>query len=160
VAVSGVAHSAWAVALCAVACGGMRAHGVPACVVHAPRRAAQVRRVAERLASPTAAQAPVQQHFGRPDARDNHWLLLECVLALPLALGVCTTQVSLLLCGAVLGEAAMHWGWWGAGMPSWHYRQGVREHFFTNAAVAGGLLLLQSFGGGALTVDALLAKQD
>lgn len=32
----------------------------------------------------------------------------------------------------------------------------VRSHFFTNVGVAGGLLLLQSFGPGRYSVDAVL----
>ncbi len=34
-----------------------------------------------------------------------------------------------------------------------------RLHFATNMGVAGGLLLLASFGAGRFTVDALLAKK-
>jgi len=120
--------------------------------------AVQVWRVHERLTSPHVYDN-THHHYGRPDAGDNNWLLLECVLALPLALGLWTSQVSLLLCCALLGEAVMHWQWWERDMPSWHYRQNIRDHFFVNVAVAGGLALMQSFGGGVLTVDALLQKQ-
>jgi uncharacterized membrane protein YphA (DoxX/SURF4 family) len=100
----------------------------------------------------------VHHHWGRPDARDNNWLLLECVLALPLALGLWTSPLSLLLAVALVGEAALHWQWWGH-MPSWHYRQNIRDGFFVNVAVAGGLVLMQSFGSGVLSVDELLHKQ-
>ena len=43
-----------------------------------------------------------------------------------------------------------------------HHRRAIhyREHFVTNIATAGGLLLLQKIGGGKYTVDALLKKQD
>lgn len=34
-----------------------------------------------------------------------------------------------------------------------------RLHFATNLGVAGGLLLLASFGAGRFTVDALMAKK-
>lgn len=36
----------------------------------------------------------------------------------------------------------------------------MREHFCTNAAVAGGLLLLQEHGGGKYTLDEYMKKQD
>jgi uncharacterized membrane protein YphA (DoxX/SURF4 family) len=36
----------------------------------------------------------------------------------------------------------------------------MREHFFLNIAMSGGLLLLQSFGPGMFSADALLMKQD
>ena len=39
------------------------------------------------------------------------------------------------------------------------YQQHVRSHFFTNVGVAGGLLLLQAFGAGKYTVDALMNKK-
>jgi len=35
----------------------------------------------------------------------------------------------------------------------------VRSHFFTNVGVAGGLLLLQGFGAGKYSVDALMKKK-
>lgn len=117
----------------------------------------QFHRVYERWVHPS--DEPVAHHYGRRDARDNNWLLLECLLALPLALGLYTTPVSLLLAASLMGEAVAHWQWWGAEMPTWHYRQSIREHFFVNTAVAGGLVLMQSFGGGVLSVDALLQKQ-
>jgi uncharacterized membrane protein YphA (DoxX/SURF4 family) len=36
----------------------------------------------------------------------------------------------------------------------------MREHFCTNAAVAGGLLLLQEHGGGKYTLDEYMKKRD
>ncbi|WIA30441.1 hypothetical protein OEZ86_000525 [Tetradesmus obliquus] len=126
----------------------------------------QALRIKARMASAAAAAAagaapqPVLHHYGMPDGHDSSLQLVECLLAIPLALGLYTAGVSRLLCLVLLAEAATQWGWWGAGWPSWHYRQHVRDHFFTNAAVAGGLLLMQSFGAGLFTVDSLLAKQD
>lgn len=117
----------------------------------------QFYRVCERWSGPAAE--PISQHYGRRDARDNNWLLLECALALPLALGLWTTPVSLMLACSLLGEAVLHWQWWGSDMPTWHYRQNMRDHFFVNTAVAGGLALMQSFGGGVLSVDELLQKK-
>lgn len=117
----------------------------------------QFHRVYERWTRPS--EEPLSHHYGRRDARDNNWLLLECVLALPLALGLWTTPVSLALACGLLGEAVVHWQWWAADIPTWVYRQGVRDQFFVNTAVAGGLALMQSFGGGALSVDELLQMQ-
>ena len=99
-------------------------------------------------------------HWGRPDAHDNAWQLLQCVLGVPLALGFGTHAVVRALVSALLGEALFAWRWWCSGMPSWHYAAHMREHFFVNAAVAGGLLLLQATGPGCYAVDALLAKRD
>lgn len=39
------------------------------------------------------------------------------------------------------------------------YRSHVRSHFFTNLGVAGGLLLLQTFGAGMYSVDAILQSK-
>ena len=43
-----------------------------------------------------------------------------------------------------------------------HHRRAIhyREHFVTNIATAGGLLLLQKIGGGKYTVDELMKKSD
>ena len=39
------------------------------------------------------------------------------------------------------------------------YKSHVRLHFVTNLGVAGGLVLLQSFGAGRYTVDRLMQKK-
>ena len=39
------------------------------------------------------------------------------------------------------------------------YKSHVRLHFVTNLGVAGGLVLLQSFGAGRFTVDRLMQKK-
>lgn len=36
----------------------------------------------------------------------------------------------------------------------------MQDHFCTNIAVAGGLLLLQKAGGGKYTLDAFMKKKD
>ena len=41
-----------------------------------------------------------------------------------------------------------------------HYHAHVRSHFMTNMGVAGGLILLQSFGAGRFAVDSLMRKKD
>ena len=63
-------------------------------------------------------------------------------------------------------EALYAWAWWS--VPGTHafsfaaHRRAIhyREHFVTNVATAGGLLLLQKVGGGKYTVDQLLKKKD
>jgi len=101
-------------------------------------------------------------HYGLPDAHDNSWQLVECALALPVVLGLATRPVALALAGALMAEGVTCWHWWWpppGGWPSWSYAQHVREHFFVNAAVAGGLLLLQSFGPGMISVDHLWKEE-
>ena len=54
-------------------------------------------------------------------------------------------------------QAVLEWsGSWFP--PRWQLHH--REHFTTNVATAGGLLLLQSFGGGKFTVDEMLKKRE
>lgn len=123
----------------------------------------QSRAAAARYAAATGqATPPSRHHYGRADPHDNMWLLVQCILAVPLALGLFTTAVTRLLCAVLLIEAITQWAWWGGGWPSWHYRQHIRDHFFLNTSVAGGLLLMQSMrlGGGLFAVDSLLTKQD
>mmetsp|Transcript_14227 Transcript_14227/g.42975 ORF Transcript_14227/g.42975 Transcript_14227/m.42975 type:complete len:384 (-) Transcript_14227:2002-3153(-) len=91
----------------------------------------------------------------RRDGHDNNWLLLEFVFALPFAVGWKTEWVSRLLAATMIVEAFNCWGFWGE-HPSWQYAAHVRSHFFTNLGVAGGLLLLQTFGPGRYSVDAVL----
>jgi len=61
-----------------------------------------------------------------------------------------------LLAATLLLEAVSCWQFW------WIRELGLRlhnrEHFAVNTAVAGGLLLLQSTGGGRYTVEELLKK--
>ena len=60
----------------------------------------------------------------RPDAKrfpllqDNNWLLLECALSLPLAVGLKTAVVSRLLAAALVLEAVTCWPVWDT-WPSW-----------------------------------------
>lgn len=89
--------------------------------------------------------------------------LLQLLLAIPLVLGWQTQPVALLLTALLGAEALLCWHWWwppAAGWPDWAYAQHVRDHFFTNTAVAGGALLLQSFGPGVISVDHLLHKEE
>ena len=90
------------------------------------------------------------------DGHDNNWLLLEFALALPLGIGLWTGPVARLLAGTLAAEAATCWQFW-RDWPTASYAAHVRLHFVTNLGVAGGLLLLASFGAGRYTVDRLLA---
>ncbi|KAI3426484.1 hypothetical protein D9Q98_008850 [Chlorella vulgaris] len=92
------------------------------------------------------------------DGHDNNWLLVEFLLALPFALGYKTSIVARLLAITLVCEALTCWQFWGA-WPTDTYAAHVRLHFVTNLSVAGGLLLLGSFGAGRFTVDAWLAAK-
>ena len=89
---------------------------------------------------------------------DNNWLLLEFLLALPFAVGWRTRGCARVLAATLIAEALTCWPWW-AHWPTAAYAAHVRLHFVTNLGVAGGLLLLASFGAGRFTVDALLQKK-
>ena len=90
------------------------------------------------------------------DGHDNNWLLLEFLLALPFSVGYKTPAVARLLAAALVAEAATCWPCWAGGWPTPSYAAHVRLHFVTNLGVAGGLLLLASFGAGRFTLDELL----
>lgn len=92
------------------------------------------------------------------DGHDNNWLLLEFALALPFAAGFRTAATARLLALTLALEAATCWPFWQA-WPSFAYASHVRLHFVVNLGVAGGLLLLASFGAGRFTVDALMKKR-
>ena len=92
------------------------------------------------------------------DGHDNNWLLLEFLLALPLGVGLRTGPVARLLAATLAAEAATCWQFWRE-WPTVSYAAHVRLHFVTNLGVAGGLLLLASFGAGRFTVDRLLEKK-
>jgi uncharacterized membrane protein YphA (DoxX/SURF4 family) len=85
--------------------------------------------------------------------------LAEFTLALPFVVGFKTRLVSMLLATCLVLEALIYWNFWttllGVG-----YSIHARDHFSVNIGVAGGLLLLQSFGGGKYSVDELLKKND
>ena len=70
-----------------------------------------------------------------------------------------TPVVCRLLAAVLLLEAVTAWPFWAWYWPSWYYRAHVRLHFFTNVAVAGGLVLLQALGAGEYTVDRLLGRK-
>ncbi|EFJ48807.1 hypothetical protein VOLCADRAFT_104553 [Volvox carteri f. nagariensis] len=110
------------------------------------------------LAAATATGA-ARHHFGVPDSHDNNWQLLQMVLCVPLALGWQTGLTCRGLVAVLLLEAVTCWPFWAWYWPSWHYAAHVRLHFFTNLAVAGGLVLLQCLGAGHFTMDSLLGRK-
>jgi len=100
------------------------------------------------------------------DGHDVVWpKAVELILALPFTLGFQTITVTRLLAASLVLEAFYAWTWWhmsgDVGAFAQHRRAiHYREHFMTNIATAGGLLLLQRLGGGKYTVDELLKKKD
>lgn len=100
------------------------------------------------------------------DGHDVVWpKAVELLLSVPFTLGFRTRQVSRLLAASLVLEALYAWSWWridGDGSPFAQHRRALhyREHFMTNLATAGGLLLLQMVGAGKYTVDELLKKKE
>jgi uncharacterized membrane protein YphA (DoxX/SURF4 family) len=102
------------------------------------------------------------------DGHDVVWpKAVELVLSLPFTFGYKTANVSRLLALSLVAEALTAWAWWSIPHPNLSDLHGYRrraihyrEHFVTNLATAGGLLLLQRIGAGKFTVDELLKKND
>jgi len=100
------------------------------------------------------------------DGHDVVWpKAVELLLAIPFILGFETAVVARMLSASLVLEAFYAWAWWttpGDGYSFAHHRRAIhyREHFVTNLATAGGLLLLQKLGAGKYSVDELLKKQD
>ena len=60
-------------------------------------------------------------------------------------------------------EALTAWPYWAEqvhDVPTLFHSRHSKDHFATNVAVAGGLLLLQQNGAGKYTLDAWLKKKD
>ena len=100
------------------------------------------------------------------DGHDVVWpKAVELLLSVPFTLGFRTSAVAKLLSLSLLLEALYAWSWWripGDAATFAHHRRAIhyREHFVTNVATAGGLLLLQKIGAGKYTVDELLKKKE
>ena len=100
------------------------------------------------------------------DGHDVVWpKAVELILSVPFVLGWRTAVVSRLLAASLLLEALYAWSWWripgdDGGFSSHRRAIHYREHFVTNVATAGGLMLLQQIGAGKYTVDELLKKGD
>lgn len=73
--------------------------------------------------------------------------------------GLQTSLTCRALALVLLLEAVTCWPFWMWYWPSWHAAAHARLHFFLNAAVAGGLVLLQCLGAGEFTIDALLGRK-
>lgn len=87
------------------------------------------------------------------DGHDNNWLLVEFVLCVPLAVGYKSEWSARALALILFLEAFTCWNFWASHV----FRPDhARSHFVTNLACGGGLLLLQAFGAGRYTVDAIL----
>jgi uncharacterized membrane protein YphA (DoxX/SURF4 family) len=99
-----------------------------------------------------------------PDGHDVLWpKLVECALVLPFVLGFKTGLVSQLLAASLVLEAMTAWAYWReqtTDIPSLFHSLHSKDHFATNVAVAGGLLLLHHDGGGKYTLDSYLKKKD
>ena len=71
--------------------------------------------------------------------------------------------VSQALAASLVLEAMTAWTYWREQtqvIPSLYHSIHSKDHFATNVAVAGGLLLLQHDGGGKYTLDSYLKKKD
>ena len=109
---------------------------------------------------PTLAHALVRaSRAAALSARARSLCALECS-------GMFVVQV---LAVTLLLESALVWTFWRSDLDLLRVHNvaqelrvlsHMREHFCTNAAVAGGLLLLQEHGGGKYTLDEYMKKQD
>jgi len=108
--------------------------------------------------------------YMKGDAHDTLWpKVVELVLVLPFILGYRTRAVCQVLAATLLLESVLVWTFWRSDVSLLRVHNiaqelrvlsHMREHFCTNAAVAGGLLLLQEHGGGKYTLDEYMKKQD
>ena len=74
-----------------------------------------------------------------------------------------TGTISQVLAASLVLEAMTAWTYWREqtqDIPSLYHSIHSKDHFATNVAVAGGLLLLQHDGGGKYTLDSYLKKKD
>ena len=97
----------------------------------------------------------VTAHFCRP--------LLPPTQVLPFFLGFKTGGVCVSLAASLVLEAMTAWTYWREqtrDIPTLFHSMHSKDHFATNVAVAGGLLLLQHDGGGKYTLDSYLKKKD
>jgi alanyl-tRNA synthetase len=120
--------------------------------------------IKRQLASVTT-DAEGHTHHQRPegDGHDEVWAkVAQFFLSMPFTIGLFTKTVAPLLSMVCFAEAVVQWQFWSSSA----YRLGIgytihaREHFFVNVAVAGGLLLLQSYGAGKYSADAYLKKNE
>mmetsp|Transcript_45705 Transcript_45705/g.112018 ORF Transcript_45705/g.112018 Transcript_45705/m.112018 type:complete len:328 (-) Transcript_45705:97-1080(-) len=104
------------------------------------------------------------QHVHKRPAGDGHdqmWLkVIQALLSLPFAVGFKTRWTARALATALVTEALIYWRWWSTLLSIW-YGIHARDHFCVNIGVAGGLVLLQAYGGGGgkFSVDNLMTKK-
>jgi len=98
----------------------------------------------------------------RPDG-DGHnqmWLkVLQFSLCLPFVVGWKTYTAGIGLAMCLITEALVYWRWWDSNL-GLGYSYHAHDHFTVNVGVAGGLILLSSFGAGKFSVDAMLKKTE
>ena len=97
------------------------------------------------------------------DGHNNMWpKLAEFTLALPFVVGYKTHRAAAAIALCLVLEALIYWNFWST-LLGLGYAIHARDHFSVNIGVAGGLLLLQTFGtaaGGQYSVDELIKKRD
>eukprot|EP01108_Squamamoeba_japonica_P001896 TRINITY_DN184_c0_g2_i1.p1 TRINITY_DN184_c0_g2~~TRINITY_DN184_c0_g2_i1.p1 ORF type:complete len:401 (+),score=136.37 TRINITY_DN184_c0_g2_i1:24-1205(+) len=104
-------------------------------------------------------------HRAAGDGHNNMWpKLAEFALALPFVVGFKTHIAAAAIAICLTLEALIYWNWLSAASSSLGlgYSIHARDHFSVNVGVAGGLLLLQTFGsaaGGRYSVDELIKKK-
>uniref|UniRef100_A0A7S0L8M8 Transmembrane protein n=1 Tax=Coccolithus braarudii TaxID=221442 RepID=A0A7S0L8M8_9EUKA len=92
------------------------------------------------------------------DPHDTIWpKCVELILVIPFALGFHTSTTARTLAISLALEAMTAWSW---SLFPLRWAGHSREHYVTNLATAGGLLLLQSLGGGRFTMDEMLRKKE
>mmetsp|Transcript_14024 Transcript_14024/g.39853 ORF Transcript_14024/g.39853 Transcript_14024/m.39853 type:complete len:333 (-) Transcript_14024:37-1035(-) len=102
--------------------------------------------------------------YRRPEG-DGHdqifFKVLQLFLSVPILLGYNSSLSSVLLSSSLVLEAVTQWQFIGVNIPNWkYYPIHARDHFFTNLAVAGGLLFLSGFGAGMYSLDTWLKKRE
>ena len=102
--------------------------------------------------------------YSRPEG-DGHdqlfFKLVQLAMSIPIAFGYSGQVSPVILSITLMLEALIQWRFWGIEIRNWRYYPiHARDHFFTNLAVAGGLLLLSGFGAGRYSIDSWLKKRD
>lgn len=126
----------------------------------------------ERLGDPDAPNTAARPQIHTADGRGNPLVFLQFALGLPFLMGFRFRATTWALIACLVMEALVYWNFlaneWGPqgaagsamGRPLWWFTMRARRHFVANMGIAGGLLLLQSFGPGRFTMDEIIAKRD
>eukprot|EP01116_Phalansterium_solitarium_P022869 TRINITY_DN772_c0_g1_i2.p2 TRINITY_DN772_c0_g1~~TRINITY_DN772_c0_g1_i2.p2 ORF type:complete len:323 (+),score=143.78 TRINITY_DN772_c0_g1_i2:105-1073(+) len=98
-------------------------------------------------------------HHANEDGHNQMWLkVLQFLLSLPFVIGFKTKWAASALAACLFTEAFVYWSWWSTRLGI-RYAYHAFDHFMVNVGVAGGLMLLLSFGAGKYTVDQLMKKK-